>query len=69
MCSNNRDIAATRLDQYSDNNSVTLEVIEFRMMLWKTAHGVLLVIKISGRPVELFIRGYEAVAFAYDFTM
>ncbi len=49
VCSSNRDIAALRLEQCSDNNSVTLEVIELRLVLWTTARGVLLAIKISAR--------------------
>jgi hypothetical protein len=57
MCSSNRDIAAARLKQCSDNNSVTLEVIEFRLVLWKIAGGVLLAIKISAQPVEIFVEG------------
>jgi len=51
MCSSNRDIAASRLD----NNSVMLEVIGLRLVLWATACGVALAIKISVRRVEIFI--------------
>jgi hypothetical protein len=55
MCSSNRDIAASRSEQCSDINSVTLEVIELSLVLWMTARGVLLAIKNSARPVKIFI--------------